>query len=153
MLAVTSDKSTLHIFDLPNPIASGKNTLSSGASVSSLSSLTAGSSTTQKWGILGKIPLMPRVFSDVYSFASAHFEIGDEPSGAGQLVNGATVSAATGAFGGRPPKGLIGWTSDSTLVVVGAGVDGRWEKFALLTYEDGKRECVREGWRRYLGEG
>jgi len=102
------------------------------------------SDTSQKWGILGKIPLLPRVFSDVYSFASAHFEIGDEPSpGSSTPLNGDPTV--------RPPKGIIGWTSDQSLIVVGAGRDGRWEKFVIAEGEDGRRYCVRDGWKRYLG--
>ncbi len=97
----------------------------------------------QKWGILGRIPLLPRVFSDVYSFASAHFEIGDEP------IQGSSSPSSNGFT--RPPKGIIGWTSDHSLAVIGAGVDGRWEKFVIAEGEDGRRYCVRDGWKRYLG--
>jgi hypothetical protein len=53
----------------------------------------------------------------------------------------------------RPPKGIIGWTSDHSLVVIGAGRDGRWEKFVIAEGEDGRRYCVRDGWKRYLGVG
>ena len=101
--------------------------------------------TSQKWGILGRIPLLPRVFSDVYSFASAHFEIGEEP------LPGPSNPGTNSDSGVRPPKGVIGWTSDSSLVVVGAGRDGRWEKFIVAEGEDGRRYCVRDGWKRYLG--
>jgi len=104
------------------------------------------SDTSQKWGILGKIPLLPRVFSDVYSFASAHFEMGDEP-----LYGGPTPVNSPGETGFRPSKGIIGWTSDDSLLVIGAGKDGRWEKFIVAEGEDGKRYCFREGWKRYLG--
>lgn len=101
---------------------------------------------SQKWGLLGRIPLLPRVFSDVYSIASTHFEIGDEP-----LYGGSTPLNSPDLAGFRPPKGIIGWTSDQSLAVIGAGMDGRWEKFILAEGEDGKRYCVREGWKRYLG--
>jgi hypothetical protein len=105
----------------------------------------ADDSGSQKWGILGKIPLLPRVFSDIYSFASAHFEIGDEgPTGLTASLEGAAGYA-------RHHKGLIGWTSDHSLIVVGAGLDGRWEKFIIAEGEDGKRYCVRDGWKKYLG--
>ena len=102
--------------------------------------------TSQKWGILGRIPLLPRVFSDVYSFASAHFEIGDEP-----LHGVSTPLNSPDASGFRPPKGIIGWTSDHSIIVIGAGRDGRWEKFVVAEGEDGKRYCVRDGWKRLLG--
>ncbi|PGH09981.1 SVP1-like protein 2 [Blastomyces parvus] len=131
LLALTSDKSTLHIFDLPHarkdtPPVEGAN---------------------QKWGILGKLPLLPRVFSDIYSFASAHFEIGDE----GPL--GSAYLPSLGSSLGRPSKGVIGWTSETTLLVISAGKEGRWERFVIGQGDDGKRYCVREGWKRYLGGG
>jgi WD repeat-containing protein 45 len=103
---------------------------------------------SQKWGILGKIPLLPRVFSDVYSFASAHFEIGDEIS---SRTSPSLDAASSGTV--RAQKGVIGWTSDHSLIVIGAGRDGRWEKFVIAEGEDGRRYCVRDGWKRYLGAG
>jgi hypothetical protein len=101
--------------------------------------------TSQKWGILGRIPLLPRVFSDVYSFASMHFEMGDEP-----LYGGSTPLNSPNT-GFRPPKGIIGWTDDHSMILIGAGRDGRWEKFVIAEGEDGRRYCVRDGWKRYLG--
>jgi hypothetical protein len=101
-----------------------------------------------KWGILGKIPLMPRLFSDVYSFASTPFEAGDDA-----LVGGLPLSDSTVLGTSRPPKGLIGWINEDSLVVVGAGRDPKWEKFVITMGDDGRRYCVREGWRRYLGNG
>lgn len=98
---------------------------------------------SQKWGILGKIPLLPRVFSDVYSFASAHFEIGDE-GGNSEVVGSASEEV-------KHQKGVIGWTSDHSLIVIGAGRDARWEKYIIAEGEDGKRYCIRDGWKRYLG--
>ncbi|KAF3396319.1 SVP1-like protein 2 [Penicillium rolfsii] len=136
LLAVTSDKSTLHIFDIPHPHLPHR-------------SQSAGSATEEtvnhKWGILGRLPLLPRVFSDVYSFASAHFEIGDE------ATPGSPYATSMGTSIGRPPKGVIGWMDDHTLLVIGSGQDGRWEKFILRDGDDGKRYCLRDGWKRYLG--
>lgn len=141
MLAVTSDKSTLHVFDIPHPSkpmrtdatnANRRLTSQGGGGSPALND----ADPSQKWGLLGRIPLLPRVFSDVYSFASAHFEIGDEPTGDSSF---------------RPPKGLIGWNSDHSLIILGAGRDSRWEKFIIAEGEDGKRYCVRDGWKRYLG--
>lgn len=108
-----------------------------------------------KWGMLGKLPLMPRVFSDTYSFASAHFDIGDEPAmwqhGGRNANTSATYSAPIpGVPGGRPPKGIVGWVSDEELVVLGAGQDARWQKFIVGPTSEGKRVCVRQGWKRYL---
>lgn len=136
LLAVTSDKSTLHVFDLPHPHST--------AHRSPVAS-PAEEGTNQKWGILGKIPLLPRVFSDVYSFASAHFETGDEsPQGPGHVP-------PLGTSGGRTWKGILGWPNDHTILVISAGRNGRWEKFAIRDGDDGKRYCLREGWKRYLG--
>ena len=136
LLAVTSDKSTLHIFDIPHPHLPNRS--QSPASPSE-------ESPSQKWGILGRLPLLPRVFSDVYSFASAHFEIGDE------ATPGSPYVTPMGTSMGRPPKGVIGWMDNRTLLVIGSGRDGRWEKFALRDGDDGKRYCMRDGWKRYLG--
>ncbi|KAE8152030.1 WD40-repeat-containing domain protein [Aspergillus avenaceus] len=139
LLAVTSDKSTLHVFDLPHPRnTSHRNPLASSA---------AEDGTNQKWGILGKIPLLPRVFSDVYSFATAHFEIGEES------LPGSLHVPPLGTSIGRPAKGVLGWPDDQTILVLGSGRDGRWEKFVICEGDDGKRYCVREGWKRYLGGG
>ena len=161
LLAVTSDKSTLHIFDLPqlfqehaseytnNDRQRGTGIISSAAGT--------GDGGRQKWGILGKIPMMPRVFSDIYSFASAPFETGNEPTTAGPIRPGTSQASSTmqtgGVSRGRPPKGVIGWTSDQSLVVVGAGSDGKWERFVIGETQTGERYCIRDGWRRYLGAG
>jgi hypothetical protein len=153
LLAATSDKSTLHIFDIPHPSKPPRSETPNGnPRFTSMGGNGGGSpalsdaDTSQKWGILGRIPLLPRVFSDIYSFASAHFEIGDEP-----VHGGSTPLNSPNASGFRPPKGIIGWTSDHSILVVGAGRDARWEKFVIAEGEDGKRYCVRDGWKRYLG--
>ncbi|KAF2259403.1 WD40 repeat-like protein [Lojkania enalia] len=136
MLAVTSDKSTLHLFDL-----------SPEASASALEP----DPKTHKWGILSKVPLLPRQFSDNYSVAAAKFELGDEPVGWGPASKSATFNAGIpGVPGGRPTKGLIGWLDDQTLLVIGAGQDARWEKFVLTFDSDGKRVLFKKGWRKYL---
>lgn len=149
MLACTSDKSTLHIFDVPHPKKSPRHPPSP-KSPQFGTSPTSGAGVSDdgrgKWGILGKIPLMPRVFSDVYSFASAPFEAGDEP-----LAAGAPISESTTLGTSRPTKGIIGWIGEDSLLVLGAGKDARWEKFIVSEGEDGRRFCVREGWKRYLG--
>lgn len=158
LVAVTSDKSTLHIFDLPHPLRPHRSEWTDNSKPSSSSNTTSGIGTgdgpgSQKWGILSKIPLLPRVFSDIYSFASAHIEIGDDPqlgsAGASSLVGGPIPGIARG----RPPKGILGWTNDHTVIVIGAGRDARWERFIIGEAEDGKRHCIRDGWRRYLGGG
>ena len=153
LLAVTSDKSTLHIFDLPSIIAPSRTGSMTSMrphrnSNSSSANGFAEEGNNQKWGILGKIPLLPRVFSDIYSFASAHFETDDDPKT--DLGKRATMPIP-GIPGGKPRKGVIGWKDDYTILVIGAGRDGRWEKFLLLDGDDGKRHLVRNGWKRYLG--
>ena len=154
LLAVTSDKSTLHIFDLPHPLPplqADWNNNRSYRSTNSTSTIGSGDeANNQKWGILGKIPLLPRVFSDIYSFTSAHFEVGDEPETGLSNAN-STALPIPGIPGGRPPKGIIGWLNDYTILVIGAGRDGRWEKFIIGEGDDGKRHCVKNGWKRYLG--
>ena len=148
---MTSDKSTLHVFDLPSAsdvtASSSKNTamMSSTGSVGS-----NGGGPHQKWGLASKIPFLPRVFSDAYSFASAHFETGDDPI-PGRLSSVIPSSRPTVILGAQPMKGVIGWLNDFTIMVIGAGRDGRWEKYVVGANDDGKRFCVREGWKRYLG--
>ncbi|KAK2075047.1 hypothetical protein P8C59_009205 [Phyllachora maydis] len=188
MLACTSDKFTLHIFDVPHPTkpprkqpanpppAPSQPAGTSGLPSSSSSSFPAnnvsaggageaGDGSKGKWGFLGRIPLMPRLFSDTYSVASAPFE-GGPPAGGGDGDTGgsapgaeaapapapAPAPAAASASRPQPPspqRGQIGWTSDTSLVVVGAGADARWEKFNISVGDEGRLECVREGWKRY----
>ncbi len=161
-IAVTSDKSTLHVFDLPRstqeratsrsstpdrPRGTTKGSSSTNTTTATGTTITKDDDGSQKWGILGKIPLMPRVFSDTYSFASAPFEIGDE-STTGPPHKAMAWSTPSG---GSLSKGIIGWTGEKSLVVVGAGREGRWERFIVGEAPNGRRFCVREGWRRYLG--
>ncbi|KAJ5238879.1 hypothetical protein N7468_003498 [Penicillium chermesinum] len=137
LLAVTSDKSTLHIFDVPHPREMTRRSQSPAAATEE--------GTNQKWGFLSRVPLLPRLFSDEYSFANANFDIGDG------TVPGSPSLAPHSVPTGRPQKGITGWLDDRTILVIGAGRDGRWEKFVLYDGEDGKRYCVRDGWKRYLG--
>jgi WD40 repeat protein len=82
-LAVTSDKSTLHIYDLKAATAASQ-----------------ADPTQHKYGILSKIPLLPRQFSDTYPTATAKFEMGDEPTSWGPHGKSATLSAGIPG----PPK-------------------------------------------------
>ncbi|KAK4216783.1 SVP1-like protein 2 [Rhypophila decipiens] len=201
-LACTSDKSTLHIFDVPRPNSSSDNQPTeasvsptspgfpppSGA-VAASSSSPSGNTTTSgngsandgrgKWGFLSKVPLLPRMFSDVYSFASTPFEAGeDQSAGTGGVIISGNRTLGTG----RPAKGMVAWLKEDTLVVVGGGTDARWEKFVVVReamdgagtaasqqqggygpqegqqqQQDGvgsgatRRVCVRSGWKKYLG--
>ncbi|PGH05951.1 SVP1-like protein 2 [Polytolypa hystricis UAMH7299] len=140
LLAVTSDKSTLHIFDLPHPRNSAHTN-------GQTSSYTPEEGANQKWGILSKLPLLPRLFSDMYSFANAPFEMGDDGP------PGTVYVPQLGSSFARPSKGVIGWISENELLVISAGKCGRWERFVIRSGEDGKRYCIREGWKKYLGTG
>jgi WD repeat-containing protein 45 len=150
LLACTSDKSTLHIFDIPHPKKAARQAVAARGPQAGGAGNGGGTSDPGdgkgKWGILSKIPLMPRMFSDAYSFASAPFEAGEEP-----LLGGLPISESTTLGTSRPPKGVIGWLNETTLLVVGAGKDARWEKFVIQEGPEGRRQCVREGWKRYLG--
>lgn len=105
-----------------------------------------------RWGILGRIPLMPRVFSDVYSSCSCPFETGDEAPPT--LVAGASAGlgvAEVATLGtSRPPKGVLGWLDDATVLVVGGGRDARWEKFVVTRDDQAGWGVKRDSWKRYL---
>lgn len=149
MLAVTSDKSTLHLFDLPTQAEaqSADRRRSQSPNISTEEE----QQSNQKWGFLSKIPLLPRVFSDIYSFASAHFEMGDENASGSSLG----YLPALGSLPNRTQKGVLGWLDDSTLLCVGTGRDARWERFRIGERpgiaEEGQRTVWRDGWKRYLG--
>ena len=172
MLAVTSDKSTLHIFDLPATQPPMASSIQKAARRRSQSPRTPvheedNHSVAQKWGFLSRIPLLPRVFSDTYSFASVHFEMGDDAAGPNSP---STLSylPALGSLPSRTQKGILGWLNDDTLLCVGTGRDGRWERFKIgekpgssLAMDEGRigteggigmerRTVWRDGWKRYL---
>ena len=126
-LAVTSDKSTIHVFDLPPTAPPSAAANLSLAADSSASVGTPPGGDNKKWSFLSKIPLLPKYFSSEWSFAHASFE-----------------------GGGR---GCLGWTDEDTVVLVSSGEDqqAKWEKFVLVDGEmQGTLELQREGWRRYL---
>ncbi|KAI0172795.1 WD40-repeat-containing domain protein [Hypoxylon sp. FL1284] len=123
LLACTSDKGSLHVFEVPNV-----------------------NSTKNKWQWLGGIPFGP--FSDVYSFTSTQFETGDEPL---LPSNPRRLGDDPGLGTSKPIKGVVGWIDEETLIVVGAGVDARWEKFVLVAGEEDQTVIKRVGWKKYLG--
>ncbi|KAF2743300.1 WD40 repeat-like protein [Sporormia fimetaria CBS 119925] len=129
MLAAASDKSTLHIFDLSSPKPDSQ---------------------THKWGVLAKVPMLPRYFSDAHPAISVKFEIGDEPSSRTLSRAMATGSIPPILPAGGPTKGLVGWVNDDTLLVLGAGYDARWERFRVGVNTDGHQVVYRDGWKRYL---
>ncbi|KAI0551477.1 WD40 repeat-like protein [Xylaria curta] len=150
MLACTSDKGNLHIFDVPNSRRPASSTTRSPISPSAAplsSSPNPNTDATNKWGFLSNIPFGP--FSDVYSFTSAAFDTGSEPLQNNHNMRRLSDNAVLGTT--RPVKGVIGWIDEASLLVIGAGQDARWEKFVLREGEDGRHVLVREGWKRYLG--
>lgn len=147
LLAATSDKSTLHIFDIPNFYKSSlatnygnndQNVVDNSRDFSDQTPIDK--DVNKKWGFLGNIPLLPRMFSDNYSFASTQFEIDDADT--------QKLSRSQPRF--KSPKGVIGWTDDETIIVIGAGFDSKWEKFIIVKNENGRRYCLRDGWKNYL---
>ena len=167
-LAVTSDKSTLHVFDLtqlpgrppPSPSPASTRSPSSRTRPRSQSPQVVSPSAdddapTNKWGFFSKIPLLPRIFSDTYSFSSAHFEMGDEGT---PTSSNLSYLPALGSLPTRPMKGILGWKDNNTILVIGTGKDGRWERFRIgervVTQgneEVVKKEVWKDGWKRYLG--
>ena len=85
------------------------------------------------------MPFAPRVFSDVYSFASANFDPGREEQ------NAAPLSAMP-----KYRKGVVAWLEDQVIVVINAGSNARYERFELVQDDTGKAECVRVGGSRFL---
>ncbi|RVX69147.1 hypothetical protein B0A52_06861 [Exophiala mesophila] len=168
MLAVTSDKSTLHVFDLPvspsTPRSTSRGTPTSPRSPAATNSRRSQSpsvyhpseedqNTNQKWGFLSKIPLLPRIFSDIYSFASTHFEMGDDALSGPQALS---YLPALGSLPTRPQKGILGWSDNTTIICIGTGRDARWERFLIgerpgVVGDESTRTVWRDGWKRYLG--
>jgi len=167
MLACTSDKGTLHIYDVPyspafapppEPAGGGQQPQAAEASrrgswgqasdlgADDMGGDSATASNKGRWGILGKLPFMPQYFRDEVSFASAEFAVDDD------IATRHLVAQEAAAIDlPRLPKGIIGWISDERLVVVGAGTNPRYERFLVRQNMEGTRVCVREGWVSYLG--
>lgn len=147
-LALSSDTSTLHIFDIPNP-SKYKQLQRRGSPASDGRPGTEQPAgflgNVQKWGGLAKLPFAPRVFTDVYSFASTRFDPGKEDE-----------KLDIGHVRQKPPtlpqsrKGVLGWLDDETIVVINAGKDARYERFNLTANHEGRLVCVRAGWFRFL---
>ncbi|KAI1818580.1 WD40 repeat-like protein [Poronia punctata] len=155
MLACTSDKGNLHIFDVPNPRRPSSSAnrptppISPSVAPANLSTgANPNADATNKWGFLKNIPFGP--FSDVYSFTSTPFETGNEPLQNNHNMRRLSDNAVLGTT--SPMKGIIGWLNESSLLVIGAGHDARWEKFVLQEGEDGRYVLVREGWKGYLAQ-
>lgn len=154
LLACTSDKGTLHIFDVPHPLKQYDARPMSPITAPNVPGSRPGSSGNGdggkgkgKWGWLASVPGLPRVFSDTYSFTSIPFSTDEEPVGGfAALSEWATLGTT------KPQKGVIGWLEEDCLVVVGAGADARWEKFQMAQDDSGKRFIGRIGWKHYYTE-
>lgn len=140
-VAVSSDKGTLHVFDLRggSQCDAGKSSQTGGEG-----------GPDHKWKMLSKLPLLPRQFSDTYSNCSTPFSLGDDYTSLTTSTGSSATAVLQGVPGGRPTKGLLGWIDESTVICIGAGQDARWEKFIVGYDQEGKRAVWREGWRRYL---
>ncbi|KAL5417333.1 hypothetical protein PMIN04_007788 [Paraphaeosphaeria minitans] len=135
MLAVTSDKSTVHVFDLPNGVQT----------------TTHIDPKKHKYGIFSKIPFLPGPLSDTYSSASTRFEMGDEMGGWSLQSKAATKEVLSKFSPERvPTKGLLGWISNNEFLIIGAGQDARWEKFEVIVDEANNKYIQRKAWKRYL---
>ncbi|KAJ6260687.1 hypothetical protein Dda_4914 [Drechslerella dactyloides] len=127
-LAVTSDKGTLHIFDvLPPSAAPASDTQQRPSSMGSGSSEPAATHTesNKRFSLLGKLPLLPKYFSSEWSFAQAKVE-------------------GTG-------RNSVGWTNEDTVVVTSTQ-DCKWEKFVILNapHTESGKACEREAWRNFV---
>ncbi|EFX01942.1 phosphatidylinositol-bisphosphate-binding protein [Grosmannia clavigera kw1407] len=169
LLACTSDKGTLHVFDVPHAGGGVLDHLHGGpaqveasdaggawsyedSDVASYASDPRtdggrGGDGSGRWGVLGKLPFMPRYFRDTVSFASAEFALDDGP---GPNRQREAEEAATMRWT-RLPRGTLGWTSDDTVAVLGAGIDAKYERFVVSVGNDGRRVCVRQAWANYMG--
>lgn len=167
LLACTSDKGTLHVFDVPHaggmsghpngaarsmePSDAGGEWSYEDSDVASYASdpradAGRGGDGSGRWGVLGKLPFMPRYFRDTVSFASAEFALDDGPGPNRQRE----AEEAASMRWTRLPRGVVGWTSDDTVVVLGAGIDAKYERFVVSAGNDGRRVCVRQAWANYM---
>lgn len=164
-LALTSDTNTLHIFHLPQPAdktaKQQRQSLESNSSPQRRSDQASQDASApylnlQKWGGLSKIPFAPRLFSDFYSFVTATFDPGREDDRDHYKVQSLSETGGNGppSSGGNvgkgTRKGVVGWIDDETLVVISAGADARYERFALDLFDSGQAVCRRVGWSRFM---
>lgn len=135
MLAVTSDKSTVHVFDLPNGVQTKMDI----------------DPKKHKYGIFSKIPFLPGPLSDIYSSASTRFEMGDEMGGWSAQSKAATKEVLSKFSPDRvPTKGLLGWVSNNEFLIIGAGQDARWERFEVKVDDASNKWIQSKAWKRYL---
>ncbi|KAL1310687.1 hypothetical protein AAFC00_000948 [Neodothiora populina] len=117
---------------------------------------------------IGRLPGMPRAFSDARSMTSTPYHLGSDPQNwQGQPAYSVTTNPdgnkqkvanpnvpLPGRPDGKPPKGIIAWdphADDRRLWVVGGGADARWEVFDLLEDQSNHTmKVVKVGFRKYL---
>ncbi|KAF1988864.1 SVP1-like protein 2 [Aulographum hederae CBS 113979] len=147
-MAVTSDKSTLHVFALPKRVEAMRAERAKAADTYAVEG-------KAKWGVLAELPLMPRIFTDQYSTASAPFDPGEEREywQRGDLhakPGQGTTAPIPGLPDGRPPKGVIGWLTDHETFVVNAGRVSYWEHFLVSQNQDGTTTLTNAGYKNYM---
>jgi len=143
-LAVTSDASTLHIFDMPESASSNSAGTARQVNVEDVSLSRNNQRQAQKWGLFARLPFAPRVLTDHYSVASTQFDSGSAESRTGR------ADAEIESRGGQARKGVIGWLDDSSLAIISAGLDARYERYSLTSSHQGSTVCVRNGWSKFL---
>ncbi|GAM82727.1 hypothetical protein ANO11243_007130 [Dothideomycetidae sp. 11243] len=154
-VACTSDKGTIHIFDLrprtmeeqsSSPRPPSQVFYTPPADIAHAPPSNAPSALSA----LAKLPGMPKAFSDPRSLASASYHQGtDSANWQGQPAFVMTTLPTDG----RPPKGVLCWdpeSNDRRLWCVGGGSDARWEVFDLVEGQEGRLKLVKRGYRKYL---
>lgn len=85
------------------------------------------------------------MLTDNYSIASTQFDAGSDAKSLREGIDrGDTSSDRTNR------KGVVGWLDDSTIAIISAGADARYERYALHDSGQGRASCVREGWSKFL---
>ncbi|RPA83302.1 WD40 repeat-like protein [Ascobolus immersus RN42] len=172
-LAVTSDKSTLHVFELPNAgVMSSETSHSfintyphapSAPSQSTTINHTSGSPPADS--LIGggyNTVLLPSAGAKIPIIMT-------NPNGGTATENkklgflnrlpllpkyfSSEWSFTSAKFEGSG-KGDLGWTDEETIVLVsaGRGYEAKWEKFVLSLKNQGGVEVVNDGWKAYLEE-
>ncbi|KAF3939720.1 hypothetical protein ABW19_dt0207613 [Dactylella cylindrospora] len=121
-IAVTSDKCTLHVFDVLPTQSEGQRP---GSRQSNSGQDTTHTETNKRFSLLGQLPLLPKYFRSEWSFAQARVE------GAG--------------------RNTVGWVNEDTIIVT-SPEDCKWEKFVILNapHTESGKACEREAWRNFV---
>lgn len=173
MLASTSDKGTLHVYDIPRGSKAAAHATTAKAQSKAAENPVPhdsedgrGDKGKGKWGALGKIGILPQYFRDAVSFASTQFWMDNTPTarpldedkalGWDKMSNltldeysSARLNVESKTSKKPLPRGILGWTEDDTCVVVGCGNAPRIEVFAVASIGGGQRILKRVSWNRY----